>query len=195
MISSTYDTISDDDLLLLFVGGDERAFEEIYRRYWLALCNYSFRRVKDLEVCQDIVQNIFTEVYTRRERLDINNLAAYLHSAVRFQVYKVLSKQTVDDPFYEEFEKILHSPFLADNLVIEKEQLGLLEKWVQALPKKRRAIFLMHYNENLAVQEIAEKLGISTKTVLNQLLRASDYLREQFHHLFAISVIIRFFTH
>ena len=61
----------------------------------------------------------------------------------------------------------------------EKELEELAQSWIDALPEKRRKIFLLHFRENLSTKEIAEKLGITQKTVQNQLGTASQDFKDQ----------------
>lgn len=67
----------------------------------------------------------------------------------------------------------------ANNLVVEKELKALAEAWLQTLPGKRKEIFLLYYRENLSTKEIAERLGITQKTVQNQINTASNELRNK----------------
>ena len=64
----------------------------------------------------------------------------------------------------------------------------------QLLLPKRRKIFLMHYYEDLSTSEIAKQLNISQKTVQNQLITASTYIRARFAHLLSAAILLNFMT-
>ncbi len=79
-----------------------------------------------------------------------------------------------------------------DDLVLEKEILALMRVWIAALPAKRREIFLLHYTEDLTTKEISEYLGISQKTVQNQLNTASQALRFRLAHFLSLMAAVAF---
>lgn len=180
----------DEALLLLLKEDNKQAFTAIYHKYWSSLYNSAYKRFRDKEHCKDIVQNVFTDLWNRREELQIEKLSAYLHTAIRFQVYKQSSKQSLNSEFFQTFEEILASTFKSDGSLLEKELIQLVELWIKALPEKRRKIFLMHYYEELSTREISNQLGISQKTVQNQLNTASTYIRARFAHFLSISLIL-----
>lgn len=190
MSQDQFSTYSDDALLRLLHEGDTPAFTEIYRKYWESLFRSAYKRLKDKELCKDIVQNIFTDLWNRREEVEIKDLAAYLHTATRFQVYKQLAKQPLQSEFFQAFEEVLSSAFQSDESLLEKELLRLVELWISALPEKRRMIFLMHYYEDLSTHEISVRLGISRKTVQNQLNTASTYIRARLAHFLSVSALL-----
>src|SRR5690606_9134766 len=156
--------------------GDQLAFTAIYRKHWAKLYNSTYKRLPDHDQCCDVLQNIFSDLWTRREELKIQNLYAYLHGAVRFQVYKVVHREQRHTPFFDAFENLLSCP-ACDEEILEKELTDLLNAWMLTLPEKRRQIFKMRYELNLTTNEIASRLNISQKTVQNQLNTASNDLR------------------
>jgi RNA polymerase sigma-70 factor (family 1) len=179
---------NDSDLLLLLKQDAQAAFDEIYNRYWSALYNTAYKRLPDRELCRDAVQNVFIDLWSRRTETTITNLSAYLHKAVRFQVFKAISKNP-QLPFVSEFENVFTAPNKTENDLREKEILQLIELWVQTLPERRRQIFTLHYKEGLTTREIAEKLGISQNTVQAQLYTASESLRMRLAQILAIYII------
>jgi RNA polymerase sigma-70 factor (ECF subfamily) len=174
------DTVSysadDKQLLSLLSKGDKTAFEQIYQRYWEPLYNSAYKRLKNTDQCKDILQDVFVDLWARRGKVEIENLGAYLHTAIRFQIYKLAAKEKATPVFIELFESISTHSFNADSNIEYKEIENLFRAWLDTLPEKRRQIFLMHYVENLSTREIAERLQISQKTVQNQLGSASDSL-------------------
>lgn len=181
-----------DEQLLAFLKEDSRAaFTLIYQKFWPSLYNSAFKRLRDEGLCKDVIQNVFADLWTRREELVIQNLSAYLHSAVRFQVFHQASKKT-HTALFTDLEELLRSPFQSDSGLIDNELAKMVELWIMALPEKRRKIFLMHYFEELSTQEIADQLNISQKTVQNQLNTASTYIRARFAHLLTVSILLSF---
>lgn len=182
----------DIDLLHLLKQDVQAAFDEIYRRYWSVLYNAAYKRTRNREQCKDAVQNVFIDLWSRRNDVSITNLSAYLHTAVRFQVLKAVTRNAQQSVFLDGFENLIVSPHNLEDNLREKEILKLLELWLETLPERRRQIFILRYREGFSTREIAEKLGISQNTVQAQLYTATESLRERFAQLLALSVIISF---
>jgi len=173
----------------LLKQGDQSAFEEIYRRYWVELYNSAYKRLPEKEKCQDIIQNVFMSLWNRREEVELENPSAYLHTAVRFQVLKQIARNPKGSFLTEAFHEELISPLATDAKLLEKEAKNLIAYFIAALPQKRKNIFLMHYFEGLSTAKIALQLDISQKTVQNQLTTASHALRLKLTHMLIVLVL------
>ncbi len=185
-------TVDEQILFALLREGDEFAFEQIYKLYWTQLFNTAYKLLPEKEKCNDIIQNVFTDLWNRRATLDLDNPSAYLHTAVRFQVLKQVSRNPKNNAFTESFETELISPLTTDGEVLEKEVKVLIELFIKALPQKRRDIFLMYYFKGLSTSQIASQLNVSQKTVQNQLATASNALRLRLTQLFLSMLILMF---
>lgn len=176
---------SDVDLIQKVLLDDHDAFRELYNRHWESLYNSAYKRLQSETACQDIVQDVFTDVWVRRSTLNIENVSAYLHTAVRFQVIKFLARNKISAHFIQPFENIVDTSLKADYYVNEKELNCLVKSWMSTLPKKRLRIYQLYINENLSPKEIAARLSISTKTVQNQLGISMHGLRSKIGQLFS----------
>lgn len=174
-----YTNYTDNELTTLIHNGDEPAFAELYNRYWLELYDTAYMRLRNKEQVEDIIQDIFIKLWIRRAELQIQNPQAYLHTAVRFRVFNYVERKSAHESFYEPFESIAYSSSPADEKILEKELLDLVHAYIEALPDKRKQIFLMHIKENLSTKEIAERLNISQKTVQNQLATSMQGLHNK----------------
>lgn len=184
------ENISKDEALRLLCENNEAGFSRLYRIYWPSLFNTAYKRLKDKAACEDIVQNVFTDLWFRKDKVEISNLSAYLHTAVRFQVYKRAMRLPAGSQFFKGLDEVVESSLKADDELRVKELIDLVELWIAALPGKRRRIFIMHYSELLSTREIAGKLNISQKTVQNQLNIAATEIRSRFSYLFILLVIL-----
>jgi len=185
---------SENDFYLfdLLKQGDEEAFSKIYKLYWPELYNAAYKRLPEKEKCQDVIQNVFADLWNRKAELDLQKPLAYLHTAVRFQVLKHIHKSSKNNSFNEIFEQKLISPLQTDGELLEKEVRGLIELFIKALPEKRRKIFLLHYFEGLSTAKISVQLNVSQKTVQNQLTTATHALKFRLTHIFLILTSIYF---
>lgn len=186
-----YGNHTEQELTALLYEGDETAFVEIYRRNWQRMYNTAYKRLKDAYQCEDLVQNIFTDLWERRTAMLIGNLQAYLQTAVRFQVIKYSTRTSDVSPFADILESTLASAGNTDDPIIENELSELVRVWVAALPEKRREIFILYYMEEHPSDRIAELLGISQKTVQNQLATAANSLRSQLTKVLLISLMLQ----
>ena len=87
--------IQSDDRLLLYkvTQGSEHAFSVLFDKYWEKAYSDAYKRVKEYDVSKDIVQEIFTHIWINRATLRIENLQAYLHTAIRNKAIKFISNK------------------------------------------------------------------------------------------------------
>jgi RNA polymerase sigma factor (sigma-70 family) len=182
--------ISDEELLARLAQDDHHAFSELYNRYWADAYNAAYGRLKDVEQCRDIIQNIFVSLWDRREKVTIDNFRAYLLTAVKFQVIKYSSRNPHKSVFVENFSNLILSPAGADDQLIQKDILRLLELFLDTLPKKRKEIFVLHYKEGLSAEEIAVRLNISKKTVQNQLLNVNSAFQGRLDQIIPLLILV-----
>jgi RNA polymerase sigma-70 factor (ECF subfamily) len=170
---------TDIQLTELFGLGDIDAFEEIYNRYWLKLYSAAYKRVKERETAQEIVQDFFTSFWINREQVKIRtSLQGYLFTSIKYLVLNYKRAEAVRNS-YAEILQMVNSSF--DNSTEEnyyyKELLERVEVEVNHLPPKCRNVFELSRKQYKTNKEIAQLMGISEKTVENHLTKALRYLR------------------
>ena len=183
---------NDDDCVLLRQLQDDSklAFDTLYQKYWKQVFNSTYKRIKDIDKSEDIAQDIFIKLWLRRAELSINNLPAYLNTAVKNSVFTLMSKESRYIPVNEHHLQIKAENTNADAEVLRKDFMKAYEVLVNALPDQQRAIFRMRYHKDLSTDEIALQLHLSPKTVRNHLGRALTTLRAS---LFGLLLILAFF--
>ncbi|MES1249238.1 MAG: sigma-70 family RNA polymerase sigma factor, partial [Chitinophaga rupis] len=175
---SAEEVYMDRALLERLSKGDSSAYETIYRRYVYSLYVAAFRRLNDRQRSEDLVQDVFFRVWNKREEMaQVENLAAYLHTAVRYEVLKLVTRRKGPLYFFEPFESMMMGSEAPDSRLMAKELFDLVYKYADTLPKKRKQIFLLHVTNRLSTREIADTLEISQKTVQNQLGTALNGFR------------------
>ncbi len=181
---------NEDQILLNALRKDsEKAFNQIYVKYWELVYNDAFRRLKSPAAAKDITQDIFINLWTRRQSQDIKNLRSYLRVSVRNRVLNFFEKENRYLPFEKLLIKIKEQED-TDFQLIKNEFMTAYKELVAKLPQKRRRIFQYHFDENLSTDQIAEKLEISRKTVQNQLGRAVTSLKTDLTHLLIIVALL-----
>lgn len=155
--------IEDQQLMHLFLEENEDAYIEIYRRNWKSLFVNAYRRLKDVKQCEDIVQNVFLDLWERRHKVHIENISAYLHTAIKFQIIKYSSRLRHNIPLIDQFENACDSSLATENIVLESELMECILLLIDALPEKRREVFVRYYFKGHTTTEIAQALGITQK--------------------------------
>ncbi|MFT4023142.1 MAG: sigma-70 family RNA polymerase sigma factor [Flavihumibacter sp.] len=152
--------------------GNIKSFDALFERYWEWAYAEAFKRTKNPEDAKDIVQDIFADLWRRRESLDIQHVHAYLQVSVRNRVLKLLRKKSVQHSFFDFFQHQDQVADKADLQVLWKEFAASFDHIVDALPPKRRKIFRLHFMQEVPFIDIACQMGVSQKTVQNQFTRA-----------------------
>lgn len=177
-MNSSENSLIDDAMLLQQIEwGREDAFNLLFKKYWEKVYAEAYKRLKNRDDAKDIVQEIFAHIWANRQSLNIKNLPAYLHIAVRNRTIKTLAKQKPFHLFFNMLDVIPEKQLFADADILWKELLHAYETLLQSLPPKRQVIFRMRYQEGLSTKDIAEQLGIKRKTIQNQLGKAIDTLK------------------
>lgn len=151
---------------------DMHKFEIIFRKLYLPLGMYALRIVGDADDAEDMVQNAFLSAWQIIEAgADINNIEAYLYRAVRNECISFMrrQKETVGSDSI---------PELCDDDIDTSESDARIWKAIEMLPEKCRNVFLLSKRDGLSNAEIADELGISIKTVKNQITKAFSILRD-----------------
>jgi len=184
-------TITDDILLLQEVEeGSEQAFNILFEKYWVKAYSDAYKRLKNRDDAKDIVQEIFTQIWINRQTQKIQNLPAYLHVAIRNRVFKFIAKQKLIHPFFNILDNIPEKNSQADAQLLWKEFFNSYEALLVSLPPKRQIIFRLRYQEDLSTKDISMQLGITRKTVQNQLGKAIESLRVALHIITLTGVIL-----
>ena len=173
---------SDEALLNLLRQEGLDAFEEIYRRYWRRLYSMSYKRVQSREISEELVQDIFTSLWVTKNNTTIENLSAYLFSAVKYKVIKHLAKELSKKNYAQHQLALAKEDNSTEEKVFLDDLEGALEEAIGKLPAKRQMIFKLHRQENLSIKQVASQLGISEKTVENQYGKAMKMLKLNLKH-------------
>lgn len=175
-IKTTLDQNSDASLLLKVERGCKHSFNLLYEKYWEQAYYNAFKRLKDADQAKDIVQEIFVHIWLKKEN-HIDNFPAYLSIAVRNRVFKLVEKQKKTSPFLQTLHDLPTAQVQTEAGILRKEFYQGYEELLTTLPVKRQKIFRLRFQEDLTTKAIAGKLGLSRKTVQNQIGKAIEQLR------------------
>jgi RNA polymerase sigma-70 factor (family 1) len=169
--------LSDEALVLLLKQENVDAFEELYNRYWDKLYAAAYKRVRSKEVSEELVQDFYTSLWLNRNTVQIHSsFAGYLFTSIRYLVLNYLQKELVRSSYKDALktDKVDNS---TEETVMLNDLVLNLNKEVEQLPVKCKSVFELSRREYKSNKEIALELGISEKTVENQLTKALRRIR------------------
>ena len=160
-------------------------FKEVFRRYFQPLCHLSQHYLENEDEAREVVQEAFVKLWEIRNNLPPDsNLGNFLFTVVKNTCLNILKRRQILLKHHEIIRaKELHFQYeslkrIGDDFLEFKELKAKIERAVQNLPEQCRIVFEMSRNEELKNQEIAQKLGISQKTVEAHLTKALKILRK-----------------
>jgi RNA polymerase sigma-70 factor (ECF subfamily) len=172
---------TEETVLAALSKGEEWALDNLFRAHYTYLCQAVFRVLGDRNLAEDLVQEVFYEVWRKRATLTINqSLRAYLKRAAVNRTLNYIRDQRliVDDESAMPFD--LASDQVGAVAQLEAEELQTqIEAAISDLPERCRLIFGLSRFEEMSNKEIAAQLAISVKTVENQMTKALRLLREK----------------
>ena len=171
--------VNEPGLVVLLGKQDEKAFEDVFKTHYRSLYAYAFTLLKDEMAAEEAVQNVFYKLWERSEALHISgSVAAYLYRAVHNESLNYLKHLKVRSEYQLH---VSHRAGQENDSASKGMQLKELEDRLRQaltdLPEQCRTIFQMSRFEELRYREIADRLGISVKTVENQMGKALRILR------------------
>ncbi len=164
--------------------GDAQAFERLYRTYLVPLCDFAYACVRNRDVAQEIVQDLFCAIWQQRFTIDMpHGTRPYLYAAVRNRARNALRNLHVELSAEERLARPVDSmresvPSPHDEAVAQ-DLAEALSRAIAALPPRCREVFTLLRYHRLTYREAARVLAISPKTVEIHMGRALAILRDQ----------------
>lgn len=168
-------TLTDGELLSI-MGEEEVAFTEIYARYWKILLAIAYNHTKDKYAAEECVQEVFISLWDNKDNAMIHSLEAYLATAVKFSVFKMVHRQKRRQDIIASNHQVL--PFSLDDGMIDAKFLQeYIDGIIELLPNKSGLVFRYSRNIGLTIPEISAKMNIAEKTVEAHLTKALKIVR------------------
>ena len=182
--------LDDSAVVTAFLGGEERAFQELVERYQTRLLNFIYRTIGDRERAEDLVQEVFIRVYRHLHRFDrskkfstwaytiASNLAKNeLRNRSRnpLVLFQAITKNWQDEDRPLQFEDETTRP---DDLYRKRHLRELVERATARLPEHHREVFVLRELEGKSYEEIAEITSCNLGTVKSRLNRARTSFAE-----------------
>ncbi len=171
------------------------AFNAIYIEYSKPLYVYLLHKLKDPELCNDVLQDIFVTVWEKRDELKIDiSLKAYLYQAARYKIVDIYRRDVKYQKYLAELAGyIIVDPSSITDRIDQRKKLEEIENAVNNLPEKMKEIFILSRFQHQSTRDIASKTNLSQQTVKNQISKALRILRINYMGADIILLIASFF--
>ena len=183
---------SDSTIITLLKQGSEKVFETVFKDHFKSLHAYAHTFLKDDELAEEVVQNVFCRIWEKRDQLKPEgSIKAYLYRSVHNESLNYLKHQKVKASFQVYYADEMEN---ASNQPSEKVMVNELErhihKAINELPQQCRTIFQLSRFEHLKYQQIADEMGLSIKTIENQMGKALKLLRVKLAEFLTIMIFL-----
>jgi RNA polymerase sigma-70 factor (ECF subfamily) len=178
----------DDYLIRRLKKGDNESFELIFNKYKAKLYFFTLGYLHSAAETEEIIQNVFVSLWENRNTLEVNlSLKNYLYKAVTNSIYNYFKHNAVRQKYIDHItlQETLEEDETHQNIYLNdlKEAIDAL---VEDLPVRQQMIFKLSRHEGLSHKEIADRLGLSVRSVENQIYRALRYIKENLNEHYLI---------
>lgn len=162
-------------------SGDNKALETLYRLYYVQLCQVAFKKLGDELLVEELVQDVFLNLWAKRNDLDVNgSLIAYLYATLRNRALHEIRAKMIQSRHYLQIQQ-QHSaqiPNPEDDYVAKETELKVM-KVIESLPAQCREAFRLSREEQLSYKAIAAQMNISVNTVEKHIGKALKILKRE----------------
>ena len=161
-------------------AGSHTAFKTIYDHYYSKIYAVAFKYLKEENMAEDAVQEIFIKLWVNRQNLDVNlTPRGFLFKCLKFHVLNTIRNQS--RVLIKQYEIAYHTPAFHKEVeedLLLKESIKDMEQAIEKLSPQKKLIFKLRTVEGLNNDQVSKKLGLSINTVKFQFSQASKALRE-----------------
>jgi RNA polymerase sigma-70 factor (ECF subfamily) len=158
---------------------NKKDLEYLFKEYYSSLYYYVLSYTNDIDVSQDIVSDIFEQLWTERDQLDISySIKPFLYRMAKNKSINYLRHQEVKQKYVDFSMKNQHA--FEDNHDEHESLVQRIIKEIENLPPKSKAVFKLCFLENKKYQEVGDELNISINTVKTHIKKALKFMREKF---------------
>ena len=182
--------VDEGQLLKSLKAGNQSAFTIIYNTFWERLYLTAYLRIKDQSGAEEVVQEVFMKLWSKRESLNIQNLTSYLAAMTRYGTYRYLARESK----MKEREKIWALSKNPQNTVSLNLEDKLLLEFIRdlsnELPARCRLVFLKNKLEDKSLKDVANAMNISQKTAEAHLTKALRFIRNRTQNHIGIIILV-----
>lgn len=160
--------------------GNKLAFSQLFRMYYPKLFSFIGGLIKDRPLAEEIAQDVFMRLWINREKIDPGlSFDSYLYTIAKNIVLNFYKKKEIEQRYIDHTLRALDAGTSdAEEHFYFKDLLALVEQAVSEMPPQQQKVFRLSREEGLLNAEIAEKLGISKRTVEKHIYSSLTFLRK-----------------
>ena len=188
---STLESMTDEELALSYINGNNRAFDELLSRSQDKIFNYIIYIVKDENLANDLFQETYLKAITKMQNGRYTDsgkffwwLTRVAHNVI-IDYYRALKSSRIVEPTKDNDLSNLNSNSVMDGCreseMANAQVLRDVKKLMEALPEQQREVVFMRYYQELSFKEIAKITGVSINTSLGRMRYALINLRKLTH--------------
>ncbi|MCC9137564.1 RNA polymerase sigma factor [Pontibacter silvestris] len=179
ILAETWKSIQNDSM---------EAFHKFFDEQWKRCFSISYNLLRDKEQAEDLVQEVFMDLWIRRKTLMIQNPEAFLTQMIKNKAFITLSRTSIPVRNLELLEN-LHKVLSPEETYLHEELHLQINHIVDKLPDRCREVFILRRYDELSVNEIATKLGMSIRTVEHHLYQATKLLKSNLNPVMLLLII------
>ena len=169
---------TDEALLTAIQNSDAEAFSEFVKRYWKRTYQIAFAKIRSHDVTEEVVQDLFANLWSKRESLSISNVYAYIQTIIRNRSISYIRSKIVREKYWHYYKAFIPRQEESTELAVEfNELMNAVEKCAELLPEKSRDVFRLSRLEGISKKEIASRLNLSEKSIEYHLTKSIKAMR------------------
>lgn len=171
--------MEENKLILLLKQSNQEAFTTLYKKYWKQVYNFSRLYLTSQSVAEEVVQEVFIKVWESRDFMrEGDNFKGLLFIITRNLIFNMHRKNLNEDFYKMTVLSAMENSYDIEEEIDAKNLGEYIDLLIADLPPRRREIFNLSRKENKSYKEISQLLGVSEKTVENQIGEALKFLRK-----------------
>ena len=174
------DISNDEELLERIKGGDLRAFDDLFRKYYVDIVMFNWQFVSNKEDAEDIAQSVFLHLWEQREDTGIQSgVRSYLIKSAQNACLNFIRHKKIISQYNSEYLTLLPYKFgeKADGILLYSELVDLINRGEDSLSEKEREVWNLSRHAGMKYSEIAIELGLSVRAVEKRMANAKRHFR------------------
>lgn len=167
-------------LIIQIRKGNKLAFSQLFRLYYPKLFSFIYQLLKDRPLTEEITQDVFLRLWINREKVNLHlSFDSYLFTIAKNIVLNFFKKKEIEQRYVDHALQSTDTEYVdVEEDFYFKDLLAIIEQAVSEMPPQQQKVFRLSREEGLLNAEIAEKLGISKRTVEKHIGSSLTYLRK-----------------